>query len=100
MAENVAHIMRSAYIMADEAKLGQVIRNLVSNGLKFTPAGGSVTVSIEPGQRKRLLNISNMSQRIASTRVANRYDLLRVTVTDTGAGISTVWYCSYRLPTS
>ena len=49
---------------ADAARLGQVLDNLVSNALKFTPSGGSVTVSASNGDGP-----------------------LRVEVTDTGIGV-------------
>ena len=49
----------------DEAKLSQVVRNLVSNAVKFTEAG-SVTVTVEPGP----------------------HDTVVFTVTDTGIGIA------------
>jgi signal transduction histidine kinase len=38
-------ILDSDIIMVDKFKMNQVLRNLISNALKFTPAGGSVTVS-------------------------------------------------------
>ena len=34
------------YIQGDEQKLNQVIRNLISNAIKFTPRGGKVTMRI------------------------------------------------------
>ena len=61
-------------LLADEHKLAQVVRNLVSNGLKFTPAGGRVVVSVAY---------------LAAEEHAVK-GLLKVSVTDTGAGISQV----------
>lgn len=34
-------------VRADPLRLGQVLTNLLTNGLKFTPSGGSVTVTVE-----------------------------------------------------
>lgn len=33
----------------DKFKMDQVIRNLISNALKFTPSGGSVSVTVSFG---------------------------------------------------
>lgn len=37
--------LKNLRVMGDEIKLGQVIRNLVSNALKFSPANGQVSIS-------------------------------------------------------
>lgn len=60
----------AAQIVGDKLRLSQVLVNLVSNAIKFTPAGGTVT--LEAGQK-------NMTD----TQVE-----LEFTVTDTGIGIS------------
>ena len=62
------------FIMADKHKLAQVVRNITSNALKFTPAQGSVRISCDLVARK-----GPHSSRC-----------IRIHFTDTGAGISRV----------
>ncbi len=57
---------QSLVAWCDEARAKQVLLNLVGNALKFTPSGGSVTVSVVPHDRE---------------------GALRVEVVDTGIGI-------------
>lgn len=52
-------------VMADEARVRQVLVNFLSNALKFTPEGGRVEVGAEP-----------------------RDGFVRITVTDTGPGMT------------
>jgi signal transduction histidine kinase len=52
--------------VADASRLQQVLWNLLSNAVKFTPAGGTVSVSLQPQD-----------------------DFARITVSDTGIGIPT-----------
>lgn len=51
-------------VIADSARIQQVLSNLVGNALKFTPSGGRITVRAEPAREE-----------------------IRVAVIDTGAGI-------------
>ena len=54
-----------AHVWADETQVSSIFRNLVSNALKFTPSGGSVTISADKNE-----------------------DGWRVTISDTGVGMT------------
>eukprot|EP01041_Mallomonas_annulata_P001511 gene1511-biopygen724 len=65
---------REIILDADRNKISQIIRNLVSNGLKFTPPGGTVDVTVYVTD---------------GTTVDDRASkLLKLDVMDSGAGIS------------
>lgn len=55
------------WLWADEQRLRQILVNLLSNGLKFTPAGGQVGLTVTPDPT---------------------HEALRLTVWDTGIGIA------------
>jgi two-component system heavy metal sensor histidine kinase CusS len=56
----------SAILRADPILFRRALSNLVSNSLQFTPAGGTITISVQP----------------------NGPDVVQVSVSDTGCGIS------------
>ncbi|MBN2406541.1 MAG: HAMP domain-containing histidine kinase [Elusimicrobia bacterium] len=73
-------------ITADPDKMKQVITNLVNNSLKFTPEGGSVTVSacdFDPG------SLSDQARRVFGLAPAafSGLKMIKVEVKDTGIGI-------------
>jgi two-component system sensor histidine kinase GlrK len=55
------------FVPVDEARMQQVLDNLLSNALKFSREGGSIYLRLEPDQKEKVLRIS---------------------VTDTGRGIA------------
>ena len=95
------------YIDGDKQKLGQVMRNLISNALKFTPSGGTVTVravSVTAVQQlgtqrsKRTFLISEEPTKVLPKSMAQTTSYsFKFEVSDSGAGISQVPYsCCYQ----
>jgi hypothetical protein len=92
------HFIQNACIKVDHSKMGQVLRNLISNALKFTPDGGTVVVAMshveivrqrsedkEKGADKSWFRSGSAE---GSESVSDVSDVLRVEVRDTGAGMS------------
>jgi len=63
-------------IYVDSVRVQQVLRNLLSNGLRFTPAGGYITVT------------ARVRSSIAKSPQETEREWVEVQVRDTGAGIS------------
>ena len=77
-----------AECQADAIRLGQAINNLVDNALKYTPAGGTVT-------------LTTMIERGPGVAPASPCDHLIITVADTGPGVpvaerTAIWRRLYR----
>ena len=99
----------SVALQVDRHKMSQVIRNILSNAIKFTPTDGSVTIKISRVKREQIITMENQKRTLLhsirsmrntivplTTHVCNHTilsdeglsDTLRIEVTDNGAGIS------------
>lgn len=63
----------SAYF--DYNTISVVIRNLISNGVKFTPRGGSIIVTATKTKNKVKLMVSDTGMGIASEDISNLFDI-------------------------
>ena len=77
--------MSSITLDVDKNKLAQVMRNLLSNALKFTPPGGVVKVQVSKVQAGGSMKGSGKSAHYTGDT-----EHLRIQVVDSGAGIAPV----------
>ena len=78
-------------IHGDLHKLNQVLRNILSNAIKFTPKGGSIAVLVEPYEAssdRAMFAVSRYN--INPTDIIIKFSRLKISCTDTGPGISKV----------
>ncbi|MDP6811592.1 MAG: PAS domain S-box protein [Alphaproteobacteria bacterium] len=71
---------------ADPAMVETVLRNLVANAVKFTDAGGSVTVSAQRREKTIAITVSDTGIGIANDRLAGLFDMSTATSTIGTAG--------------
>jgi two-component system CheB/CheR fusion protein len=64
-------------VLADAVRLDQIIWNLLSNALKFTPAGGRVTVRISIEQTNVRLDVIDTGQGIDPGFITDVFDMFR-----------------------
>jgi PAS domain S-box-containing protein len=69
-------------VSGDALRLGQACDNLVSNAVKFTPAGGRVTLALRTAWRTQ-------DGEVSGTQRPDAVPVAQLSVTDTGIGIPT-----------
>jgi Signal transduction histidine kinase len=56
-------------VMIDKQRMGQVVTNLLSNALKFTPTGGKVSIEFKPAQEAVLVKVKDTGIGINETEL-------------------------------
>jgi signal transduction histidine kinase len=64
----------SGAVRADTARVQQVLRNLLDNAIKFTPAGGSVTVTTSSSDDSVVLSVADTGIGIPADRLPGIFD--------------------------
>lgn len=65
---------RPPQVLADPDRLAQVLTNLLSNALRHTPPGGSVTAEAEPRKDRALFRISDSGEGIAEEHLPHVFE--------------------------
>jgi two-component system CheB/CheR fusion protein len=63
------------HVVGDAARLEQVVNNLVDNALKYTPAGGSVTVTTERAGSEAVLRVRDTGRGISADVLVRVFDV-------------------------
>jgi signal transduction histidine kinase len=69
--------VRTVQVVGDAARLQQIVRNLVSNAIQFTPAGGTITVSVGPEGEHAVLRVQDTGVGIDPAFLPHVFDLFR-----------------------
>jgi two-component system phosphate regulon sensor histidine kinase PhoR len=61
-------------VAADRARIEQVVLNLVHNAIKFTPAGGSISVTASPGDAELVVSVQDTGAGIAPEELGRLFE--------------------------
>ena len=62
-------------VHADESALNTILRNLISNAIKFTPEGGTVSLSTETKGDKVFINVNDTGTGISAEKLSTLFSL-------------------------
>ncbi len=68
-----SQISKSAVCYADKAMIGSVLRNLVSNAIKFTCKGGEIVISAKMTEDKYIVTVSDNGMGMSKAEVENLF---------------------------
>ena len=80
-------------VIADKEKIARVVFNLLSNALKYTPAGGDIFVSLKDENEKLRLDVRDTGKGISqdeATKIFERFFQAKGAASGTGIGLALV----------
>lgn len=67
--------------LLDWQMISTILRNLISNAIKFTPKGGSIELNIRAGEQEVVFEVKDNGIGMDETRVAQLFDINRIQIT-------------------
>lgn len=61
-------------VYADQRRIGQVFDNLLSNAVKYSPAGGTISVALDPGKEECTISIRDQGIGMSAAQVERIFD--------------------------
>ena len=90
---DMADFSGSHEVIADKEKIARVVFNLLSNALKYTPAGGDIFVSLKDENEKLRLDVRDTGKGISQdevTMIFERFFQAKGAASGTGIGLALV----------
>lgn len=90
---DTTHFSSSADVVADKEKLARIVFNLLSNALKYTPAGGFIHVSLADEGERLCIEVKDSGKGIDKeelTKVFERFFQAKGAASGTGIGLALV----------
>jgi two-component system sensor histidine kinase VanS len=87
-----------SYVYADPFQMEQVLTNIITNAIKYTPPGNNININIEEGLDKFKISVQNMGVTIPEEEISKLFDKFyrldksreRTQKNSTGIGLSIV----------
>jgi two-component system, OmpR family, sensor histidine kinase BaeS len=72
---------------ADPVRAREILSNLIANALRYTPSGGRVTVTAQPGDAAVAIDVRDTGEGIAPERIGRIFDRFYKSPESRGAGL-------------
>ncbi len=70
----ITTLLSPCTVHADRGRIGQVVENLISNAVKYTPAGGNIELSVYEGKKGVYFSVKNDCEPLSAEELAQVFE--------------------------